>query len=104
MATFRNRHGKWQARIAKKGHAPISKSFITRKDAEHWAKQVEVDMQKGSYTNLVLAERTTLGELIDRYIEEVIPTMRSALEDIFRLKALQRRTFSKLILSELTLP
>jgi integrase len=102
MATFRNRHGKWQARIAKKGHAPISKSFITRKDAERWAKQVEVDMQKGSYTNLVLAERTTLGELIDRYIAEVLPSMRGALEDRFRLKALQRRTLSKLSMTALT--
>jgi hypothetical protein len=61
-------------------------------------------MQKGSYTNLVLAERITLGEFIDQFIVEVIPTKRGVLEDRFRLKVLQRRTFSKLILSELTLP
>jgi hypothetical protein len=59
-------------------------------------------MQKGCYTNLVLAERTTLGELIGRYIEEVIPNMRGALEDRFRLKALQRRTISKLSMTVLT--
>ena len=56
MATFRNRGGKWQARIQIKGHAAPSKTFINKVDAERWAKQVEVEMQKGSYNNLVLAE------------------------------------------------
>ena len=51
MATFRNRSGKWQARVQVKGHAALSKTFINKADAEHWA---EVDMQKGSYTNLAL--------------------------------------------------
>jgi integrase len=102
MATLRKRkNGHWQARV-RKANQSISKTFINKVDAERWAKQVEVDMQKGSYTNLVLAERTTLSELIDRYIEEVIPTMRGALEDRFRLKALQRRTLSKLSMTALT--
>jgi integrase len=102
MATLRKRkNGHWQARV-RKANQSISKTFINKADAERWAKQVEVDMQKGSYTNLVLAERTTLGELIDRYIAEVIPTMRGALEDRFRLKALQRRTLSKLSMTALT--
>ncbi len=102
MATLRKRkNGHWQARV-RKANQSISKTFINKVDAERWAKQVEVDMQKGSYTNLVLAERTTLGELIGRYIEEVIPNMRGALEDRFRLKALQRRTLSKLSMTALT--
>jgi integrase len=102
MATLRKRkNGHWQARV-RKANQSISKTFINKADAERWAKQVEVDMQKGSYTNLVLAERTTLGELIDRYIAEVLPTMRGALEDRFRLKALQRRTLSKLSMTALT--
>jgi integrase len=102
MATLRKRkNGHWQARV-RKANQSISKTFINKADAERWAKQVEVDMQKGSYTNLILAERTTLGELIDRYIAEVIPTMRGALEDRFRLKALQRRTLSKLSMTALT--
>jgi hypothetical protein len=76
MATFRNRGGKWQARVQTKGHVALSKTFINKIDAERWAKQIEVEMQKGSYTNLVLAERTTFIEIIERYIVEVLPTMR----------------------------
>lgn len=102
MATFRNRNGKWQARIQIKGHVPLSKTFINKVDAERWAKQVEVDMQKGSYTNLVLAERTTFAEIIDRYITEVLPTMRGGSADYIRLKALARRPIAELSMSSLT--
>ena len=34
MATFRNRSGKWQARVQVKGHATLSKTFINKVDAE----------------------------------------------------------------------
>jgi hypothetical protein len=57
MATFRNRSGKWQARVQTKGYSALSKTFINIVDAERWAKQVEVEMQKASYTNLMLAEQ-----------------------------------------------
>ena len=102
MATFRNRNGKWQARVQTKGHAALSKTFINKADAERWAKQVEVEMQKGSYTNLVLAERTTFAKIIERYIVEVLPTMRGGKADFIRLKALARRPIAKLNMVALT--
>ena len=45
MATFRNRHGKWQARDRRLGQQPITKSFQNRQDAERWARQVEADIE-----------------------------------------------------------
>ena len=96
MATFRNRNGKWQARVQIKGHAVRSKTFINKVDAEHWAKQIEVEMQKGSYTNLVLAESTTFAEIIERYITEILPTVRGGKADYIRLKALAGRPIAKL--------
>jgi hypothetical protein len=70
MATFRNRSGKWQARVQTKGHASLSKTFINKADAERWAKQIEVEIQKGSYTNLVLAERSAKSEMF-RYLTDI---------------------------------
>ena len=91
MATLRKRNnGHWQARV-RKANQSITKTFINKVDAERWAKQVEVEMQKGSYTNLALAERTTFAEIIERYITEVLPTMRGGKADFIRLKALARR-------------
>jgi len=40
MATFRNRSGKWQARVQVKGHATLSKTFINKVDAERSEKSV----------------------------------------------------------------
>jgi hypothetical protein len=40
MATFRNRSGKWQARVQTKGHAALSKTFINKADAERSAKSL----------------------------------------------------------------
>ena len=102
MATFRNRSGKWHARVQTKGHAVLSKTFINKVDAERWAKQIEVDIQKGSYTNLALAERTKFAEIIERYIAEVLPTMRGGKADHIRLKALARRPIAKLSMTALT--
>lgn len=95
MATFRNRHGKWQARVQRKGQLPVSKSFQSKQDAEKWARQLESDIDKGSYTNLVLAERTTFGEVIERYIQEVISKGRGYKEHSYRLKALARHPIAK---------
>jgi integrase len=102
MATFRNRHGKWQARVRRKGQQPVTKSFQSKQDAEKWARQLESEMDKGSYTNLVLAERTTFSEVIERYVEEVTSKSRGKLEHTYRLKALARHPIGKLRMTALT--
>jgi integrase len=101
MATFRNRHGKWQARVARKGIKPVSKSFQTKQDAERWARQVEADIDKGSYTNVTLAERTLFKDIIKRYIEEVTNQTRSRVEDRYRLGAMMRDWIGSLTMIQL---
>lgn len=102
MATFRNRHGKWQARVARKGIKPISKSFQNKQDAERWARQVEADVDKGCYTNVALAERTLLKDVIERYIQEVTNQTRSMKEDRYRLGAMMRHWIGALTMIQLT--
>jgi integrase len=102
VATLRKRsNGHWQARV-RKANQNITKTFINKVDAECWAKQIEVEIQKGSYTNLILAERTTFAEIIERYTDEVLPTMRGGKADYIRLKALARRPIAKLSMAALT--
>lgn len=65
MATFRNRNGKWQARIQTKGHAARSKTFINKIDAERSAKSVMfrclIDI--GNYLGLFYKQIKTRGRL-----------------------------------------
>ena len=102
MATFRNRKNKWQARIQRKGQSSISKSFLTLDDAKRWARSIEASIDKGTFTNQSLAERTTFKELIERYMTEVTPTLRGAKPDLIRLAAICRKSIAKLNLLALT--
>lgn len=102
MATLRKRsNGHWQARV-RKANQTLTKTFINKADAEKWAKQVEVELDKGSFVNIALAERTTFAEIIERYIAEVLPTMRGGNADLIRLKALSKRPIAKLNMVALT--
>ena len=102
MATLRNRSGKWQARVVRKGHAPLTKTFRAKQDAERWARQVESAMDKGIFSSPALAEKTTFKEVVERYIKDVTPTMRSVLEDTFRLRTLSKHPLCKLSMAALT--
>ena len=102
MATFRNRHGKWQGRVQRKGQKPISKSFHTKQDAERWARSLETDIDKGAYTNTNLAERTPFKDVIFRYLDEVLPTLRHHNVNQYRLKALASHWIAQLSMSALT--
>lgn len=102
MATIRQRAKKWQARIQRQGYPELTRSFATRQAAEKWARQAEADLDKGTYINASLAEKTTLGELIEHYILDVVPTLRGGKDDIIRLKAIARRPIACFSLSALT--
>ena len=102
MATIRLHGKKWQARVYKKGYPTAIRSFLIRKDAEKWARQAEAEMDKGGYINITLSEKTTFGELIERYLREVTPLMRGAKADTIRLKAILRRPIAKENMAMLT--
>jgi integrase len=102
VASLRKRsNGHWQARV-RKANQNITKTFINKVDAERWGRQTEVELDKGSFVNLGLAERTSFTEIIERYINEVLPTMRGGKADYIRLKALARRPIAKLNMIGLT--
>ncbi|MEZ0246990.1 MAG: site-specific integrase, partial [Methylophilaceae bacterium] len=89
MATIRKRGKVWQVQVRKKGYPLQSKSFSYKSDAEIWAKGLERDMERGVFVSNSEAEKTTLGDLIDRYIKEVTPTKRSSYNEQQRLKYLK---------------
>jgi integrase len=59
-------------------------------------------MDQGKFVSLRLDERTTLGDLLTRYMAEVTPLMKSAEADLIRLTALKRNPLCKLSLVALT--
>lgn len=102
MASIRQRGNKWQARIARMGFPPEVKTFGTRQDAERWARSIETEMDRGSYVSRSRAESTTLGDVLERYIVDVCPSMRGGAEDTIRLRAMCRTRLAQLSMAALT--
>ena len=102
MASFRQRSNKWQARVSRDGYPDQVKTFEARVDAERWARSVEAEMDKGQFVNTQEAQRTTLRELILRYVREVTPTMKSEKEDTIRLHAMARKPIANWSLANLS--
>ena len=102
MASFRMHGKRWQARIRRHGHPDEVRSFLTRQDAERWARSVEVEMDRGSFVSLTNAQTTTVVELIERYLKEVTPSMKGAKDDSIRLKAMKRNALFRVSAAALT--
>ena len=61
MATIRKRGDKWQVRIQRRGVPEQSKTFLSRVDAEKWARSIEAEIDRGVYVSIKKAEPTTLA-------------------------------------------
>lgn len=101
MASFRKRSNGWQVRIRRRGYSDITKTFSTRSDAIVWARQVESDIDKGSFVSMVEAENTTLSELLTRYLNEITPNKKHFKIEACRIKAWLKNSLSQRYLSTL---
>ncbi|WP_082079405.1 tyrosine-type recombinase/integrase [Cupriavidus basilensis] len=102
MASISRRGDRWQVRVRRRGFPLEVKTFTTRQDAERFARSVETEMDRGSYVNRSEAESTTLGDVLERYIVDVCPSMRGGTEDTIRLRAMGRTKLAKLSMAALT--
>lgn len=96
MATFEKR-GPYQvrAKIRKKGHETVTKTFNTMADAKAWARKTESEIERGLYICPIEAEQTTLGEALERYAREVAKNKKGAGQDLNRIKAWLRHPWAK---------
>jgi len=102
MASIRQRNGRRQARIIRKGHPDVTKTFRTKQDAERWSRATEVAIDKGALVATAASERITLGDLVGRYLHEVTPTLKGAQDDAIRLRALMRHPICRLAIARVT--
>ncbi len=59
------------------------KTFPTHQEAKDWAIQEEAKRRQGLYFPEKCKQKHTLSELIDRYIQDILPSIKSA-EDVLR--------------------
>ncbi len=103
MATIRKLRGRWQAQVRRRGVPPRAKSFDKRTDAERWARDLEAEADRSGWVaDTRAAEKTTLGELLVRYANEVTPTKRGAVSEKARINSIVRCPIAHRTLAKLT--
>jgi integrase len=103
MATIRKLRGRWQAQLRRRGVPPRAKSFDKRIDAERWARDLEAEADRSGWVaDTRTAEKTTLGELLARYANEVMPTKRGAVFEKARINSIVRCPIAHRTLTKLT--
>jgi hypothetical protein len=66
MATFKRRGAKWQVQVRLHGHAPLSRTFTLKSDAEGWARQTEASIEREDPPGSSAAPQTsTLLQMLD---------------------------------------
>ena len=92
---------RWKAVIRRRGYPSTSETFERKTDAEKWSRGVEAKIEAGKFQDRSQARRHTVGDLIDRYIIEIIPQKKAGEDQIFQLRQWQSE-LGLLRLSELT--
>ena len=86
MSAIRKRVNGWQARVQRKGFAEKCKTFNNKNDAITWAREIEYQMDRGTFINRNQLEKTTFAELLTRYLNEITPHKKGADTEQYRLK------------------
>jgi integrase len=66
----------YQAKVRLKGYPVQSETFTRKTDAARWAAGVESAIREGRHFKTSEAKRHTLGDLVDRYVRDVLPQKR----------------------------
>ena len=103
MATLRKRGNRWHAQVRRKGHQPITRSFINKADAERWVRQEETRIDQGSIQHDPrILRAVTVGDLIERYRDSVTVQKKGRKNETIILNALLRRSFADKTLAEIS--
>ncbi len=102
MASIRARSNKWQARIIRKGHPTIARTFLTRQDAEKWARSIEIEIDRGTFINTDFAQKTLFKEILQKYLDDVVPNMRSADNQAIRVRKLMKHPIAEVNMAQLS--
>lgn len=67
----------YRVRVRVKGHPEQTASFKRKTDATLWAQKTEAEIRDGKYFPKSAAKRTILKDIIERYVQEVLPTKKT---------------------------
>ena len=90
MASITKRQNKWQVRIRLSNYPTVTKTFNKKSHALAWARETEIQIEKGLLTTGYDKAEETLGEVLERYLSEITPSKKGQKVEAIRLKKLMR--------------
>lgn len=104
MATIRKREGKWQALVRRNGSRQVAKTFVSRKSAEQWARQMEIRLESGVPFHIVDIPFQSFADVVRRYEKEVSRQKRGYSVERYRLQTISKSCLGKLSPAQVTGP
>ena len=96
LACIRKRKDKWQALVRRHGSRQIAKSFLSRKAAEQWARQMEIRIEAGLPEHLAEVALHTFTDVVRRYEVEFSRKKRGHAVERYRLNTISQSCLGKL--------
>jgi hypothetical protein len=76
--TDKNGNVTYRVQVRIKGAQPQRATFDRKTDAKLWAQQTEAAIREGRHFKTAEAKKHTVGEMIDRYMRDVLPKKKEA--------------------------
>lgn len=90
---------RYRAIIRRKGAPPMSKTFIKAGDEKKWAAEMEARIQRGGNVNFDDLRKTTVGDLLRKYRDEVSMERDSGRFEVNRINSFLRQSWALLDLN-----
>lgn len=91
MASVRKRNNRWEVRIRRTGQPTQTKTFTLKSDAQQWAREAEIALEKGDLLQKPKVSPITLKEAAKRYLVEVAIHHKGVASERYRLWAMVNR-------------
>ena len=102
MSVIRKHGKKWQVMIRRNDSPHITKSFLHKEAAQEWARETEVNIEKGLYVNVSQSQRMTLKELMFEYRDRVAINKKGYRTESYRINKICRHKVCDNTLFKLT--
>ena len=85
MGSIRQRKGRYQVQVRRKGHPTRTKSFLTLKDAQRWERSQELQIDTLPSAHPPLCGRY-VSDLVRQFQASVLPTLKGRKQEASRLR------------------
>lgn len=102
MATIQKRgSNQYRVQVRRKGFPAQTQTFCSKQEAVEWATKIESEMIRGVFVATKEIDKTTFGELLQRYLDEITPNKKGAAVETYRIGKLVAHPMSQRVLGSL---